>query len=223
MFTKKDIIAMQTKGLKNGQGHLIKITEEMENVANYFADAYIKKHNAEHKTDNRNLRNRLITGILGEMAACEALGYGWKAVDITIGDVWDYTHSDLQHIGINAGVKTSKLGNFPLLYVDKDEVEIICIVGEKGYIWVAGVATPSIIKNGCDDAFVKDKNILLKNKHMGHHKSAFVDFENLAELEIIKKGLEKYTLDSGIKKEASSVFGSPGGNITGDAAEGYRF
>ena len=184
-YSKKEVIEIQTKGLKNKQGVLIKITDKMQKLAEDFADKYCEKHSKDLRNDNRKMKDRVICGILGEMAACEALGFGYNAADTSVGEWQKYKVSDLKHLGLNVGVKTSKIGNFPLLYTNTSKTEIICVLGEKGYVWVAGVATPDVVKNGCDDRYVKDPNILRENSRRGWKKSAFVDFENLKDLNIL--------------------------------------
>lgn len=190
MYNVKEVIRKQAAFFRSGLGQLIEITDAMDKAASDFADAYCEFHAGDLRSDNRRMWERAKCGILGEMAVCEALGFGWKAADTSIGEWNKYKVGDLKHLGIEGvGVKTSRLGNFPLVFRSTRESEVICVLGEKGNVWVAGVATPDVIAGGCDDAFVKDP-------HVSRKKSAFVDFKNLKKLEYLDYTLYKAAVRS---------------------------
>lgn len=172
-----------------------------EDFATRVVEAKMKEH--VHRHDGNNEIPRWVVGVLGEVALGKHLGV--TIHDNTIGDSLQFTAPDLYApLGLMCGVKTFRMGNFPLTNRLKKKNGLsaqsypqvfvsVDIHNRLAYIHgVASVAT--LLKNEADmtnDRFVKDKTAL-KRKTAFTHLSALSPFEDVQSLkELVEQMVEE--------------------------------
>lgn len=182
----------------------VAITPKMLKEAEIFCRQIIPQKQKEklHKNDNKHEWKRWMTGALGEAALEKFLNMNF--CDRTIGKSKDYAVPDLEPINLKIGVKSFRLGNFPLInrawnkngiYKQQDGQVFVGISKDRKTAYIMGVAFHNhIIENqnkSYNDKFVKDANVLKR-------KTAFTDlqqihqFQSYKELEMLAKKYNKY-------------------------------
>lgn len=157
----------------------IQITEEMNQLAEFFIQKIVfeKQKEKDYKYDNYNVLKRFKTGILGEMAIFQMLGYKYSDVETDVGSSSAYQHADLQTIGFfQTGIKTFSAENqYPIIYKKNTENQIICKVDDSE-IEILGIATVDMLNDelNCSDEYILDPNLRGKG-----YKTAFVNFSAL--------------------------------------------
>lgn len=154
-----------------------------------IAQAKVKEK--QYQIDGEQLSRRWETGMVGERAV--EIYLKRKLIDYNIGDSLFFARPDLRTIGLSIGVKTSWYGNHPLIPLNPDRPEIICIRNENT-VYICGIAILPILRTFVSSDYVKDMNIL----HKRYPKSGFYGFHALVffkDAEDIKK---KFNYDSEI-------------------------
>lgn len=164
----------------------IPITYQMRIDAKKFCEQVIKEKMKEshHKKDSNHEWKRWNTGVLGEMALEKFLKRTFR--DNTIGDSKYYDIPDLSPLNLQIGVKSFRVGNFPLVNRSNfistgirkklDGQVFIGISQDLKRAYLFGVAFDEQLykneRNPNNNRFVKDKNALKR-------KVAFTDFDSL--------------------------------------------
>lgn len=164
----------------------IDITEKMRDEAKNFSQSIIKEKMKEkvHQRDPKNEWKRWMTGVLGEIALESFLHTTFR--DTTIGNSKKYNVPDLADIHLKLGVKSFRVGNFPLMNRSKKTYKqertpmygqvFIGISQDLKKAFLFGVAFDEQLHknelNPNNDRFVKDFNALKR-------KVAFTNLENL--------------------------------------------
>lgn len=163
------------------------ITEKMVKEAEVFSKQIISEKMKEsvHQKDPRNQWKRWMTGILGEMALESFLGKSFR--DKTIGNSKRYDIPDLSPLGLKVGVKSFRVGNFPLVNRSKfsfpskkrtplDAQIFIGISQDCKTAFILGIGfDEQLYKNESNpnsQNYVKDINALKR-------KTAFIEFDSL--------------------------------------------
>ena len=154
---------------------LIKLTDsEIDRIESFARHVIMaKSKEGQYRRDNSSMLKRFYTGTAGELAVEKYLNIK-GIVDWSIGDSDKYYHPDLSSIGIKAGVKTVDYGLFPIVFKDSKSHELINILFNKRYVYICGVATPSVLNKYQSVDLIRDPK--LRNKGT---KSAFYGFEHL--------------------------------------------
>ena len=149
----------------------VSLTNDENNKINNFSNnkIAIKVKEPGHRHDHNQEHKRSATGQSGELAIEKK--FGIKVADWTVGNSRFYNHADLKLVGYNLGVKTSTLGNTPLVPRQPKHAEIICVKYDDNTVIICGIATKEVIEKYWSDDFVRDKNAL--------HKTGFVGFDHL--------------------------------------------
>lgn len=163
-----------------------------------FAERIVKEKMKEkvHQYDGNNEIPRWVVGVLGEVALGKHLGV--KIHDDTIGETHRFTAPDLYApLGLMCGVKTFRIGNFPLtnrlrrkngLSAQAYPQVFISVDIRNQCAYIHGVASvSSLLKNEVDltnNRFVKDKTALKRKTAFTHLSSLqpFSDFNSLKSL-----------------------------------------
>lgn len=99
------------------QNRIIEIpfSEDMLERAEHFTREVVKEKRKEkvHQRDGKNEYKRWVTGTLGELALEEFLGV--RIHNPTVGHSSRYAVPNLSSLGIPVGVKSFRVGNFPLV------------------------------------------------------------------------------------------------------------
>lgn len=148
-----------------------------------------KQNEHIHQIDNDQEIKRYMTGFAAELALEKFLGV--QIMDTSFGHSDNYNHPDLGSLGINMGIKCGLYGNYPVVFKQPKNAEIITVLrGTK--IYICGVAT---VKDMID---YSDDNLILNAKFRARGvKSGFYGFDqlkpfkNLEELKEIAKHLPK--------------------------------
>lgn len=184
----------------------IPFSDDMLKKAERFTHEVIKEKRKErvHQRDGRNEYKRWMTGTLGELALEEFLGI--KIHDPTIGHSSKYAIPDLSSLGIPVGVKSFRVGNFPLvnritkipfdLYREIESQIFVGIELKRKVAYLFGLGFPETLvaneRNPESNRYVKDKNAL-------DRKTAFIDlpalhvFQSLDELKNLVHDYYKLT------------------------------
>lgn len=175
----------------------IPLTDEMIAEAKDFCQRIVaaKKKEKLHKKDGNYEWRRWFTGTLGEMALEKFLGVSFRDKTITVGSSYKHDVPDLSPIGLEVGVKSFRVGNFPLVNRSKFDLEtkkrkklygqvFIGISEEKKTAYLLGIAFDEQLYvneiNRDNERYVKDTNALLR-------KTAFTYFDHLYTFGSLKK------------------------------------
>lgn len=182
------------------QNRIIEIpfSEDMLERAEHFTREVVKEKRKEkvHQRDGKNEYKRWVTGTLGELALEEFLGV--RIHNPTVGHSSRYAVPNLSSLGIPVGVKSFRVGNFPLVNRIAQspspvhgEIESQIFVGiepKRKVAYLFGIGFPETLianeRNPESDRYVKDKNAL-------NRKTAFIDlpalhvFQSLDELKTL--------------------------------------
>lgn len=137
--------------------------------------AVINKKQLEphHQIDKNKEFNRFYTGFLGE-AAIEALLHTDKIIDWSCGNSNDYNVPDLLKIGINAGIKTADIYNFPVIFKKNTYPQIINIRYGYNTVFICGLATTNVL-----NTYQNDDLILSPFLRKRGTKTGFYGFDQL--------------------------------------------
>ena len=165
---------------------LVKIEmEDIKKIDNLIKGLRKAKSSEEHhKIDNTSFYQRFFTGTLGELALEKFLGVT-GIVNWNVGDSKEFNKSDLKNIGINAGIKTVRYGQFPVVFKKNYNDEIIMIRWQSRYVYICGLANKKILNEYQSDDLIVDPKL----KERGT-KAGFYGFEHLKifnNLEELKK------------------------------------
>lgn len=182
----------------------IDFNEQDMAYAEDFAERIVKEKMKEkvHQFDGNNEIPRWVVGVLGEVALGKHLGV--KIHDDTIGETHRFTAPDLfAPLGLMCGVKTFRIGNFPLtnrirrkngLSAQAYPQVFISVDIRNHCAYIHGVASvSSLLKNEADltnNRFVKDKTAL-KRKTAFTHLSSLQPFSDLASLKSLVQSMEE--------------------------------
>lgn len=179
----------------------IDISEEMIKTAEDFSKRIIAEKLKEtvHQLDSRNEWKRWMTGVLGEIALETFLEVSFR--DATIGCSKDYNVPDLSPLGLQVGVKSFRVGNFPLVNRSKrtytgervklDGQIFIGIAQNLKTAYLFGIAFDDQLfhneNNPHNNRFVKDVNALGRKIAFTEMDSLYT-FQSLTELsELVEK------------------------------------
>jgi len=171
----------------------VSLTNKDITYAEEFARRVVKAKMKEriHQEDGNNEHMRWVTGVLGEVALGKILEV--KIHNNQVGNSSDFTVPDLQEpLGLIAGVKAFRIGNFPLtnrLQTEKGLSKqaypqvFVCVDIDNKVAYLLGLATvdvllknENILENNC---FVKDQTALAR-------KTAFTSFNELIPFKDVK-------------------------------------
>jgi hypothetical protein len=168
---------------------VIELTTADVELVREFAKQFQKAKSFEHihQIDDEQEIKRYMTGFSAELALEKMLGV--KILDNTLGKSENYNHADLKENGINIGIKCAQYGNYPVVFKQPYNAEIVTVLkGNK--VYVCGVASVQTMLKYADD------NLILNTKFRARGvKSGFYGFEhlipftNLTELKNICKNL----------------------------------
>lgn len=133
-----------------------------------------KKGEFHHKVDGNKEFDRFYTGFLGE-AAIEQV-FGVETIDWSCGNSKKYNVPDLRKIGLEVGVKTSELYNFPIIFKENNYPQIINIRANN-CIYICGLATVEVLNKYQDDKLILSPNLRKKGT-----KTGFYGFDSLISL-----------------------------------------
>lgn len=191
------------------QGTLIEIpiTEDMLKKAELFTRNVIKRKMQEqvHKRDHRNEHRRWMTGTLGELSLESFLGI--RFWDSSIGHSFKYAVPDLSSIGLPIGVKSFRVGNFPLvnrLHTSHSRPDptigqiflAIEINRRKAYLY--GFADRNLLLINEKDP---ESNRYVKDFHALNRKTAFIKLDQLQSFQSLEE------LHSIVKQYSSKMTG----------------
>ena len=147
-----------------------------------FVNEVIKRKQTEqhHAVDFGHEYKRFHTGLMGECAVEQLLGY--RFIDWSIGDSAEYNRADLRDVGTDVGVKTSELYNFPIIHKTAHRPEIICVQNSHKEVIVCGLATVETLNKYQDDELVKSEFLRERGT-----KTGFYGFSHLARVESLEK------------------------------------
>lgn len=179
----------------------VELDDKDMSYAKDFAERIVKEKMKEkvHQFDGNNEIPRWVVGVLGEVALGKYLGV--KIHDDSIGDTKEFTVPDLfDPLGLMCGVKTFRIGNFPLTnrirkkngFSTQSYPQIfISIDIYNQCAFIHGLASvETLLKNEADltnNRFVKDKTAL-KRKTAFTHLSALEPFADLSSLKELVNG-----------------------------------
>ena len=179
----------------------VELDDNDMSYAKDFAERIVKEKMKEkvHQFDGNNEIPRWVVGTLGEVALGKHLGM--KIHDDSIGDTKDFTVPDLfAPLGLMCGVKTFRIGNFPLtnrirkkngLSAQSYPQIFISVDIHNQCAFIHGLASvETLLKNEADltnNRFVKDKTAL-KRKTAFTHLSALEPFSDLSSLKELMNG-----------------------------------
>jgi hypothetical protein len=156
---------------------------------------YKKKEQADTYKDKSVvwMHNTFLIGICAEWGVLKHTNHSWDVLDIGIGRVKSYTEPDLRYAGLPFGVKSSKIGNAPMVYPDHKQDEIICaakpyygkqneetgeyIITKIWKIYICGIATAEVIRK-----YQSPDYILNKNTEQSKVKNGFYGYDYLEPL-----------------------------------------
>lgn len=153
-------------------------------IREVFFPAWLEKKLGEKrfKYDRDKMFQRCLTGFLGE-AAVEVL-FGINFIDWSVGVTDAYNYADLKALGINAGIKTCRVGNFPLIKRNTKRPQLICIRISDNEVLVGGFASLDKLHRFTDDKLIlDDKAKEWKTAFWGIHDLKY--FTNLEELRLL--------------------------------------
>jgi len=138
-----------------------------------------KQKEYSHQVDYKKQSVRWLTGLCGEMAVEKYLGILF--VDLSASDSKDYNYPDLNKLGINIGIKTSKLGNFPVIQKHNTQSQIILIKIDDLSFYLCCIANPTSLNEYQSDELILDQNIIRLGK-----KTCFYGFNQLFNISRLK-------------------------------------
>ena len=135
----------------------------------------------KYQIDSGELTKRCYNGFLGELAIETLTGIDF--MDWTIGHANAYHIGDLASMGYNVGVKSSELGNFPVVPNNPTRPELICVIMSDTTVKVAGLAVKSVLFDYQSDALIKSGTLSAKGTKTGFYGfEALIPIRNLEEL-----------------------------------------
>ena len=172
----------------------IEITPGMRREAKGFVQAVIhrKMREKHHQLDSKYEWRRWMTGTLGEMVLEKFLDTHFR--DRSIGHSSRYSIPDLAPLNLRIGVKSFRVGNFPLINRSRTNPDgtrqplegqgFIGISQDLTKAYLFGVAFDEQLfqneQNPENEKYVKDSNALIR-------KTAFTDFDQLFFFESIEE------------------------------------
>ena len=186
IITKQEYIDDVVK-CKNNMKYIYFTPKELEKIDS-FANQIIqvKQQEKHHKKDNNKEYERFFTGTMGECAVEKLLGQSF--VDWSIGNSNKYNIADLNALGLNIGVKTIEMYNYPLIHKKAERPEIICIKRKDDLIIVCGLATIEILNTYQDDNLILSPSVRKRGT-----KTGFYGFEHLIGFSTLEE-LKQYSV-----------------------------
>lgn len=159
----------------------VKIPDKKINEINGLVKKIIieKKKEIHHKIDGEREFKRFYTGFLGE-AAIEEI-FKVNIIDWDVGESKKYNYPDLRSLGINIGIKTSEMYNFPIIFKQNNYPQIINFRYGGNIVYVCGIATEEILNKYQNDDLILSPKLRLKGT-----KTGFWGFDKLISLKSIK-------------------------------------
>lgn len=153
-----------------------------------------KKDEKVHKIDDDREEVRWLTGTTGETALEEFLGASFR--DETFGESRKYGVPDLEPLGIRAGVKCIKRGNFPVVPVNPKWPEVI-VVKDDAEFYICGIATPQDMRECSTMGLILNRKLRERGVKTGFYGfDRLIPFNNLAELKMLVERIGKGMLTS---------------------------
>ena len=159
--------------------------EDIEKVRNFTSKLIsVKLSESHHSIDRNKESKRWTNGYMGECAVEKYIDR--KFVDFSIGSSNSYHIADMSRIGINCGIKTVEIGNFPIIFKESKMPEII-VIKESNYNYhICGVATIKALNIYQDESLIIDENLRKRGT-----KTAFYGFEHLIHPKKLKERFTK--------------------------------
>lgn len=168
---------------------VIELTPDDVDLVREFAKRFQKEKSFEHlhQIDNEQEIKRYMTGFSAELALEKMLGV--KILDTTLGKSENYNHADLKGNGINIGIKCALYGNYPVVFKQPYNAEIVTVLkGNK--VYVCGVASVQTMLNYSDDNLILNAKFRARGVKSGFYGfDQLIPFKNLEELKAIYKKL----------------------------------
>jgi len=156
-----------------------------------FAKKFQKAKEGEHvhRIDNDQEIKRYMSGFAAELAIEKLLGV--KIMDTSFGHSDNYNHADLKSLGIDIGVKCCLYPNYPVVFKQPKNAEIITVLrGTK--VYVCGVATIQNMLNNVDDDLIMNEKFRARGIKTGFYGfNELLPFKTLDDLKQIAKNLPK--------------------------------
>lgn len=171
----------------------VSLTNKEITYAEEFARRVVKEKMKErvHKEDANNEHLRWVTGTLGEVALGKILEV--KIHNNQVGDSSDFTVPDLEEpLGIIAGVKAFRIGNFPLTNRLSTSTGgsknaypqvFVCVDIDNKVAYLLGVATVDVL---LENEAILENNRFVKDQTALTRKTAFTAFNQLIPFKDVK-------------------------------------
>lgn len=161
----------------------VSLSPNREAEVSEFVDRIVERkllEGGQYSEDAGSMPKRFMTGFCGECAVEEYLGK--RFVDFSIGHSKTYNIPDLQSIGLEIGIKTVNLGDFPLLKIpspSSPQTPQIIVLKEGSTYHIAGIATFEIVneRKNFHLSYVRSTSVAEREG-----KSAFYRFDLLSPL-----------------------------------------
>lgn len=142
-----------------------------------------------HQIDNDQEIKRYMTGFAAELALERFLGV--KILDTTFGHSDNYNHADLKSSGLNVGIKCSLFKNYPVVFKEPHNPEIITVL--KGTrVYICGLASIQNMTTNCDDDLILNAKFKARGVKTGFYGfDQLIPFKNLEELKQAYRNLPK--------------------------------
>lgn len=168
---------------------VIELTPADVELVREFAKQFQKAKSFEHihQIDDEQEIKRYMTGFSAELALEKMLGV--KILDTTLGKSENYNHADLKENGINIGIKCAQYGNYPVVFKQPYNAEIVTVLkGNK--VYVCGVASVQTMLKYADDNLILNAKFRARGVKSGFYGfEHLIPFSNLTELKTICKSL----------------------------------
>jgi len=168
---------------------VIELTPADVELIREFALQFQKAKSTEHihQIDNEQEIKRYMTGFSAELALEKMLGV--RILDTSLGKSENYNHADLKSNGINVGIKCAHYGNYPVVFKQPYNAEIVTVLrGNK--VYVCGVASVQTMLKYADDNLILNAKFRARGVKSGFYGfEQLIPFKNLGELKTICKNL----------------------------------
>jgi len=158
----------------------------LKKIDEFVLEVIRKKQDEQHHAiDFGHEEKRFRTGLMGECAIEQF--YGCRFIDWSIGDSTEYNHADLIAAGADVGVKTSEMGNFPVIHKTAHRPELICIKKSDTEVIICGLATEEVLNKYQDDDLVKSELLAKRGT-----KTGFYGFSHLIKVNTMEELIKKW-------------------------------
>jgi hypothetical protein len=154
-----------------------------------FALQFQKAKSTEyiHQIDDEQEIKRYMTGFSAELALEKMLGV--RILDTTLGKSENYHHADLKSNGINVGIKCAHYGNYPVVFKQPYNAEIVTVLRDNK-VYVCGIASVQTMLKYADDDLILNAKLRARGVKSGFYGfEHLIPFSNLTELKTICKNL----------------------------------